>query len=96
MEFEIALIEHDHGGFEVLIHQKAERHKPKHTEQRRGTKKASERFEILEFCKNSRFFSSHALTQISISGPVYFFPSNTSGAAYGGDPHHVSNNSSGW
>lgn len=26
------------------------------------------------------------LTQISISGPVYFFPSNTSGAAYGGDP----------
>ena len=27
------------------------------------------------------------LTQTSISGPVYCAPSNTSGAAYGGEPH---------
>ena len=29
------------------------------------------------------------LTQTSISGPKYFCPSKTSGAAYGGEPHHV-------
>jgi hypothetical protein len=32
------------------------------------------------------FLQPFALTQISISGPVYFLPSKTSGAAYGGDP----------
>lgn len=30
---------------------------------------------------------------MSISGPVYFFPSKTSGAAYGGEPHHVAKSS---
>ena len=29
------------------------------------------------------------LTQTSISGPLYCCPSNTSGAAYGGEPHQV-------
>ena len=29
------------------------------------------------------------LTQTSISGPKYFWPSKTSGAAYGGEPHQV-------
>lgn len=38
MEFEISQIIHGRGGFEVLIHQKAERRKPEHTAQRRGTK----------------------------------------------------------
>ena len=35
--------------------------------------------------------SALAPTQMSICGPWYFLPSNTSGAAYGGLPHHVIN-----
>ena len=33
------------------------------------------------------------LTHISICGPRYFLPSNTSGAAYGGLPHQVASGS---
>ena len=36
------------------------------------------------------------LTQMSISGPVYTFPSKTSGAAYGGEPHQVVSAPSAW
>ena len=34
------------------------------------------------------------LTHMSACGPEYSFPSNSSGAAYGGLPHHVLSSSS--
>lgn len=40
-------------------------------------------------------YSIH-LTQMSSCGPSYCWPSKTSGAAYGGLPHHVARGSPGW